>query len=407
MARASTYTWLPLDRFFQIMGADPMHSNGIVASVRPPRSGCDDIWLQFDWQNAQQVSRESLAEAIKDAEQQIANYVGYNLLPEWVIDERHNTQRPGMPELFSSSINIRGQRKTIRTDKAHVISGGQRSKIVIEAASAIVRSDEDGDGYAETCTVTAATTVTDVNEIRVYYPSKNAADIWEIRPFDSVSISGGVATITFKIWQIVLPDLLEALNATGIDGDTASNFLTTADVYRVHNNPQTQVQFLWEPFPNCACDTGSCTVCQHGAQNGCLLSHDFRLGRFAYSPADFDTETESFTESSFSNGRDPDQLRIWYQAGWQDKNRDRPWQQLDPFWERAIAYFAVALLDREICECEPLIVFWQQWREHLSRASGERTFNISLSDLDNQFGTWQGAIYAWKRANQEGRRIPK
>ena len=217
------------------------------------------------------VSRESLAEAIKDAEDQLSNYVGYNLLPTWEIDERHNTQRPGMPELFSSGYNIRGQYKNIRTDKFHVISGGQRAKTVIEADSTITRSDEDGDGYAETCTVTAATSVTDVNEIRVFYPEENGADEWEIRPLDSVSISGGTVTIAFKVWQIALPDLLEGLNAKGINGDNASNFLTEVDVYRVWNNPEAQVQFLWAPFPNCQCDTGTCAVCQHGAQNGCLL----------------------------------------------------------------------------------------------------------------------------------------
>ena len=94
MARASTYTWLPLDRFFQILGANPFHGNGIFTDLQPIRSGCDDMWLQYDWQDAQHVSRESLAEAIQDAEQQIANYVGYNLLPTWEIDERHKTQPP-------------------------------------------------------------------------------------------------------------------------------------------------------------------------------------------------------------------------------------------------------------------------------------------------------------------------
>jgi len=404
MARASTYTWLPLDRFFKIMGANPFHSNGIYTELQPVRSGCDDFWLQYDWQDSQHVSREDLAEAIKDAEQQISNYVGYNLLPDWEIDERQDTERPGDPTLFSSGISIRGQRKTIRTDKYHVISGGQRTKTAIEAGAAIVRSDDDGDGYAETCTVVSATSVTDVNEIRLYYPSENAADKWEIRPLESVSISGGNVTITFKIWQIPLPELLERLDATSINGDVAANFITTADVYRVWNNPAVQVQFMWEPFPYCSCDTGTCASCQHGTQYGCLLARDYRLGRFAYAPATY--SDGAFTETYFSECRDPDQMRLWYQSGYQDKSRERPWQQLDPFWEKAIAYFAVSLLDREICECEPLIVFWQKWQRDLSQVDA-RSYTKSFRDLDNPFGSWQGAIYAWRRANQSGRRIPR
>jgi len=404
MARASTYTWLPLDRFFKIMGSNPLHANGIFTDLQPIRSGCDDLWLQYDWQDAQHVSRESLAEAIKDAESQIANFVGYNLLPTWEIDERHNTEVPGDPTLLSSGLNIQGRWKTIRTDKYHVISGGQRTKSVIEAGAAVVCSDNDGDGYNELCTVTVATTVTDDNEIRAYYPGESGTDAWEIRPLESVVISGGNAVITFKIWQIAQPDLLESLDATGINGDTAANFLSTVDIYRVYNNPETQVQFLWEPFPNCSCDNGTCETCQHGTQYGCLIARDYRLGRFAYVPGTF--ADGAFTQSDFSYWRDPDQLRLWYQSGWQDKSQDRPWQQLDPFWEKAIAYFAVALLDREICECEPLIVFWQNWQRDMSKNDAV-SFTKSFRDLDNEFGSWQGAIYAWRRANQEGRRIPR
>lgn len=407
MARAETVTWLSLDRFFEIIGTDPLHANGIYTELRPMRSGCEDTWMQYDWQNVQQVSRESLAVAIRDAEQQIANYVGYNLLPDWEIDERHNTVRPANPNLISSGYNIQGRYKSVRTDKYHVISGGQKAKTLIEAGAAIVRNDVDGDGYAETCTVTVATTITDTNEIRAYFPGMSGADEWEIRPLKTITANGVNAVLTFKIWQVVDPDLQEALNASGVDGDITANFESTADVYRVYNDPQTQVQLLWEPFPSCACTTGTCTVCQKATQTGCLNARDYRLGMFAYSPATWNATTETFTEGSWSQCRDPEQLRLWYYAGWRDQTRNRPNLELDPYWEKAIAYFAIALMDREICECDNVLVFWQNWQKDLSRLGSEVSFNISLRDLDNPFGTRQGAIYAWRRVNQEGRKIPR
>jgi len=406
MARAKTNTWLSLDRFATILGTDPLHFNGVYTSLRPIRSGCADVWMQYDWQNSQQISRESLAVAIQDAERQIANYVGYNLLPDWVVDERHNTVVPSNRNLLSSGYNIQGKYKSIRTDKYHVISGGQKAKTLIEAGVSIVRTDADNDGYDETCTVTVATAITDTNELRIYFPDMAGADEWEIRELKSVTANGVNAVFVFKIWQVVLPNKMESLDASGVDGDVDANFETTADIYRVYTDPQSQLQLLWEPFPSCVCTTGTCTVCQKATQVGCLNARNYRLGNFSYAPAAWDADTEAFTEGSWSQCRDPDQLRLWYYSGWRDMSRDRSSVQLDPYWERAVAYFAIALMDREICECDNVLVFWQNWQKDVARLGSEVSFNVNLSDLGNPFGTRAGAIYAWKRANQEGRRIP-
>lgn len=109
MARASTLTWLSLDRWAEIVGLNPLHFNGITTLLTPD-SACnsgEDVWKQYPYQDAGKISREDLAEAIRDAENQIANYVGYNLLPDWVIDERHTTTRPAVRELFSGGLNVR------------------------------------------------------------------------------------------------------------------------------------------------------------------------------------------------------------------------------------------------------------------------------------------------------------
>lgn len=419
MARADTKTWLPIDRWAEIMGQDPLHFNGVYTALRPQRSGCDDFWAQFDWQDTQHVSRESLAIAIRDAERQIAQYVGYNLLPDWTTDERHNTVRPADRTLYSgglsniwgrraySAVNVRGQAKSIKTRKGHIISGGVKTKAVIEAAAAITRSDADGDGYSELCTVTVATTITDLDEIRVYFAGKSGADAWEIRPLTSVSADGTNATITFKIWQVVDPDNVQGLDVSWVDGDTAGNFETTVDVYRVYNNPATQVQFMWEPFPTCACTTGqTCTVCQHSTQYGCLRARDYRRGSFTYEPADYDSDDEEWDATAYVIARDPDRLRLWYYSGWKDEELARPYTILDSKWERCIAYYAVALLDRELCECDNLQVFYNYWRDDLAKTNTNRSYVLSPSDLANPFGTTRAGMYVWKRVNEPGIKLP-
>lgn len=416
MAIAETVTQLPIDRFFQILGTDPMHANGVYSPLfNPPRQGCDDIWLQYDWQDAQKVSRESLALAIKRAEDMIKNFVGYNLIPWWEVDEEQATVRPGNRQLYSTGINVRAQRKTIKTDFGHLIAGGIKGKTVIEAGAAIVRSDGDGDGYSELCTVTVNTTITDTNEIRVFYSGTSGADNREIRPLKSVTANGVTATITFYIWQVVDLDLISGFGSQdsterkGVDGDVAGNFETTVDVYRVYNDISQMVQFLWEPYPYCNCSNGNtCTVCQFETQFGCLRTRDRRLGQFAYAPATYDSDTNSYTNSQWINCRsEPDKMRLWYYSGFRDNSKARPHVEMDNFWEQTIVYLAIALLDREMCLCDNSLVFWQYWQDQIDRADQTRNYQIDPFELGSRFGKRRGAIEAWNRCHDEGRKLPR
>lgn len=405
MSNASTTTWLSLDRYAQIMGIDPMHFAQVYSTLRPD-TNCSEVWFQWAWQDAAKTSREDLARAINDAERQIAKYIGYNLLPDWTVDERQRITRPANPVLYNlTAQDPRGQKKSLFTDRAHLLSGGTRVKSVIQAGAAVVRSDVDGDGYAETCTVTVATDVDDC-EIHVYLPGRSGADAYEVRPITTTD-NGATVTIKFKIWQIVKPDQLERLDASEIDGDVAGSFETTVDVYRVYNDPQTQVQFLWEA-PTCGnCGGSGCTACQLSTQDGCLTVRDTRRGIATYSPATWDADTETFTADTFTECRDPDRVRLWYYSGYRDETRPCAERDLDLALERAIAYYATCLLDRPLCTCQNVANFAEKWREDLAMSNSARSFQNGVRVLDNDFGTCRGAVYAWGIANEDGRKVAR
>jgi len=409
MAVSETKTWLSLDEWAKVIGINPLHFNGL-SSTNFNNTVCGDVWFQYAWQNSDRIGREEVAQAIHEAEAVISKEVGYNLIPDWTIEERLDYRRPIVTGVFNlSGTNPRGLLKSVELRKGHVISGGVRAKTAIELGSAVVRTDQNGDGYSELCTVTVITTVTDANEIHAYYVGKSGADRWEIRPID-VSISVGVATITFNSWQIVVNTALDTLDAVAIDGDAVGSYETTIDVYRVYNDPATQVQFMWENAPGLTC-CSTCAACTLGTQAGCFHLRNPRLGIAVPAPASWDSTNEEFNISEWTACREPDQVRFWYYSGYQDKSIDRYNVVMSNYWKYAVSFYAASLLDRSVCGCSNVNQFIERWRfDMMTSTYGNGvgvSINLTTEQLANRLGTTRGALYAWKRINQEGVRIIK
>lgn len=417
MARASVPTLLSLDRWAEIFGINPLSFNQLVSDLYDV-GNCGEVWYQHAWQKTDRVGREDVANAIKEAEDRLMATLGYSPLPIWIADERVKTERPARPELYAvGSQNLRGQLKSVTSRWGYVVSGGQRQKDLIEAAIAITDAagkvfDLDGDGYKETVRFTVDISNADVDsacEIHVYYPVSNdlvdtgGMDEWEIRPI-KVSISGNTATITFKRWQVAAAKLLAILDADDLDADAEASYEGTVDVYRVWNDPQSMCSLMWEydqdPIGCPICNGVGCPSCAFRTQNGCFHVRDERLGILAYTPATWDATNERFNRADYTICRDPDQMRIWYYAGYcsNNPNIDCPYTQLDPFLEKIIAEYSAGLLDRQICDCNNIERYVDWLREDLARVgSGTASHQTSPSDLDNPFGTTRGAIKAWRK----------
>jgi hypothetical protein len=287
-----------------------------------------------------------------------------------------------------------------------VISGGIRTKTLIQAGVAVNRQDDDVDGYAETCVVNVATTITDVNEVRAYYPAKSGDDTWEIRPI-RVTISGGIANIQFNAWQIAAANQMEALNAVALDADKATSYETTIDVYRVYNDPQTQVKFMWEQCKDGDSCCGSCAACQFGTQNGCFHLREPRLGLAVPTPGTWNAATGEFDYAEWSACREPDQVKFWYYSGYRDMTLTRYNVELAPYWEYAVAYYACSKFERQVCGCSNVNQFVENWRKDIAFSSSAGSYVNTPEMLGNRLGTSVGAIFAWKRIQQNGMKVIK
>lgn len=419
MARAATPTKLPLDRWAQIFGISPLHFSGVYLPDHEP-TVCEQPWLQHEWQAADRVSREEVARAIADAEQQIEQYLHYRLMPSWEVDEWQATIRPYKADVLNlSSTDVRGFASVVPTDWGHIISGGIRQQVSVEAGVAITYSDEDGDGYEERATITVATTLP-ACELHVYLPGQSGAAEYEIRPI-AVTDNGATVTIRFRREQALKPSVIDDeeppaddSHLRGIDGSVDGNFETTVDVYREYNDPIQQVHLLWEPFGLGCSDCGSsgCSQCAFNTQTGCLMPRgNPRLGIWAYRPATWNATTLQFDGASLSVARQPDMVRLWYYAGLRDKALACPTRQMPAKWERAVAYFAAALLARPLCDCNNIkakVDKWQRDRAGYTLGDEDQSmsgYRTSERDLTCPLGTTVGAIYAWRTLKAPGVRV--
>lgn len=406
MARSEFKTWLGLDEWAQIMGIDGILFNGMSSPSLHKNIVCGDVFFQHDWQHSDRIGRDTIAMAIQQAEQEISREVGYNLMPEWITEERLDYPRPAFPELYGVGVNVRWMAKSVEALKGHIISGGVRAKSVIQLVAPVVRADIDGDGYAENAVVTVPITITNTNEVHIYYSGYGGSDDWEIKPI-KVSISGGFATITFKSWQIPVGTQMEQINIQPLNADLAASYETTVDVYRVYNDPATQLQFLWENAPGLNC-CGSCVACQLSTQAGCFHLRDARLGIVVPTPATYDSTTGEFTAQEWSACREPDQIRLWYYSGYRDNNLARPYAELSTYWKYAVAYYAASKFERPVCGCSNINQFIERWRRDAAYTSAsEGGITMTAEEASNRLGTSMGAIYAWRRINQNSVRVNK
>lgn len=383
MAIASTRTGLSLDRWAEIIGVHPAHFNQVQLDSDASSGLCGFPILQYAWQSADRTSREGIADAIAEAEASIELWLGFPLVGRWIAGEEHT---------------FRTQTVAAQARQKHVRYGGIEAKSLIEAARPIVYSDEDGDGFAETATVTVTTTVENAYEIEIYYPDQDGDDGFEIRN-TKVTLSGGVATIVFKRWQCLKQQyLMSMIDPRAEIATDNSLFLTTVDVYRRYNDPATQIEF--HTYNNlCACGGEGCQTCAYTVGGGCIRVVDGRNGLLALNSAEWSADDLVYYNTVVC--RAPNRAKLYYYAGlgWRGD-----YTKMDPAWERAVAYYALSLLNRPICKCSHLSGIGNIWKEDLAIiegfGGGMRTGPMASVIKACPLGTTRAAINAWRRVQQ-------
>mgnify|MGYP001080182965 CR=1 FL=1 len=419
MARASTPTLLSLDQWASIIGINPMHFNqGTSADIMPLNNTCNDLFFQFSWQHVSATSREDMAREIAKAEHDLAEYLGWPVAPMWIEQDVKMNPRFHRPEYWSTgNYNNRYAHKAIKSKYGKIIEPGQRAVTFISTAEAQgvpcskTFSDEDGDGFDETVTISCTgITTTNACEIKVYFADHNGDPEWEIRPARTRTLVGGTFTATFWAWQLVDPALWEAFPTydnpdPAIDMDQVASYVTEVDIYREYNDTTaTSAVFYWEPDPAtlgafCSyCDGTGCVHCTLTTQDGCAYIRDANLGYLVPQPGTYSDDNAQWESDAWTVCRDPDQVKLYYYCGNISDLAlaNRRCDGLSDEWARIIAWMATARLPRPLCvDGSPGgLVDWLQ--EDVSMITREKSYTVLWDDLSNPFGVRRGELEAWR-----------
>lgn len=419
-----TTNLLPLECWRQILQFHPWHFWGMSDSslLSAAGEGCSSLVRQYAWQNSDAASRTEIARAIRTAESQLAEHLGYWPAPAY-LTETHDW--PG---------GVGWRWPTIQLDTGQIRAAGVEQLDSISLAAAVVLSDRDGDGYDDTFTVgPIATTVTDPAQIALYtaaadrFPfGERSADVgpsWRIEPVGvSVSISAGLVTITGPAWLLVNPVRYEGVTNIGPNGlnpATAGTYVTTLDVYRRWTNPDgtdasatSQGAVIWETQPChgwwCSC---GCAVPSSTFDPAAIATATARIGLrnaengiVSIGEASYNASTATWSALATAVCAVPDRAVVRFLAG-QPLDHDG---QMQRTYQIAVARLAAAELGRPICGCDDANRELARWQFDLARSSGandEMYGAIAASDLDNPLGTRRGHVFAWRFIRQRQRLV--
>lgn len=413
---------LPLDTWRVYLGLPPWHFWGFADSGQgalvPIISKCSTLTYEYDWQGSDAAGRASIREAIDEAEIALKTYLGFRPMPEYVdyalVDWPRYYDATQVRYLDSDATY---RRIAVAAPEGYVQAMGVEQLTLIGTATVVgldlVYSAQFNPGLEDTFTITMPTAVTDPDQLAVYFSIGDRFDDtavsqrWRVEPVN-VSIAAGVATIVGRKWLVGVPINYENPVATILDPHTATNFVTSLDVYQRTTNGDgnsittCQATLVYETndcgacWGRCCCSTG--TVSSDPGTVGEVIARagirDKELGLITPGAAVYDPSSGLWSSqwccsSSFC---EPDRVKLRYLAGQPLVNG-----QMDRKYQQVVARLGAAELKRRICACRETNEKLHDLQQDLSLTSTQsEQYSVAPEDLSNPFGTRRGHVQAWR-----------
>jgi hypothetical protein len=366
------------------MRIPPTHFNQLAGPKAPKRvEGCDDIW--------DQDAREDLAWTMDQAEEMIAQELGFWEAPKFITSER-------LPFALSG-VRRDWRNAELQTLWSQIECYGTETLTLKQADAGVLYEDIDNDPFEREERATIGTAIyadlpacDNACEVAVFFRvadgAEDAADPrWEIKPI-KVDIDGTTMRITAESSQFALPSLWELTQAEcrGSDDPDAwiynfevAQLVPAVDVYCRTVNKATPVTLRWDGVCNCP------GTCQHSTQLGCAVDRDKRRGFFVPRPATWNGTTNVLATPTQSIA--PESVEVNYRAGYPLNTRTC---RMNPQLEQAIVSLTNVLLPEPPCGfCDLAERRWKSDRNDVDPLTPEAA--AMPWDLYTQ-----GALRAWR-----------
>jgi hypothetical protein len=450
-------TLLCLDRWAEIMGINPVAFNGAEMGCICYKtcSKCQEIWYQHDWQSPNgSLSRSGLSWAIKDAERDIANFLGVPLCPQMrckVMPYRPeclvSSGAVGQFDLFSSGY---------RNDYYSRVNGhafyrpgydlNQCPALFLPRAvedlmctacqvdDEILILDDSGNPYVNDnthCPLSVVITCrvarpeggypVPIEACQIFLRHQGSGEVI-CRPrqvqvtFDD-DTGDDVIQVVVDPWLLIEPALRSAVGPFLPTGDNScdvhtidlldpDNLVDCVDIWRRYHDPGLpMVEFGYEPKGVCGCGSEECDICTPIYIPGCVVQGTRSSQSVVLvQPASWNETLGKWCrdDSLGACAPQPDFVKFHYWTGYLPKGQCPPIQPCEvdcSEMERLIAILATARLSRQICTCQcDRKYWWEELQVNTARSSRESGSYFNTAALaGNPFGTRQGEIDVYRR----------
>lgn len=431
---------LPLDTWRAFCGFPPWHfwqfadGPGSGALV-PIDSKCSTLVFEHDWQGSDAAGRASLRESIREAERMLLDYLGYRPSPAYAEATVPWPRLYDAPMSRLRDLDATGRRVAVLAPEGYIQAMGIESLTLIGTATAstppvpadtLVYSAVFNAALQDTFTITLPIPVgmaLTADQVAVYFAaaerfdgedfSDAVGDHWRIEPVQ-VSISGGNVIVVGRKWLVGRPILYQNPVATALNPQTATNFVTSLEVYqRTTNGGGTSVATSEATLIYESTDCGQCwgrCCCGGGppagsdpAATGLVIARagirDATLGSVTPGAATYDPATLTWSSAWCCAGAycDPDRVTLRYLAGYPLDSDGQFARKL----RTMTCQLAGAEAKRRICACRETNerLFDLQQDLTLESTQSER-YQVAPEDLSNPFGTRRGHVKAWRTAKE-------
>jgi hypothetical protein len=369
----STYTnWKLLNAWQRIMGENIWEFNQVSGNGVQRREN-QPVYLQ--------PVRDDIARSLYEA---VEAWVGYSLYYP-------------RPTYVTERIDLRGgnpyNMQTLRLTWKHLVAFGTRGTSVISAGATVTYSASPGSLVNDIATITVpAGSLTDTNEIQAFFTVADGApgaadERYEIEPL-TVTLSGGNFILTGHralfvepntIWDI--PYEVDSGNYAAkntADTQTAADFVTTVDVYRVYTDSTNAVQIISDGrYLTCDC-SGTSTLTTAGAR-----IYDARQSIIQVCAANCGCSGPY------------EAVNVSYLAGLALVNN-----RVAPDIEKSLVRLANTYMWQEPCSLYDAVK--NKWKDDRNATPQEL---LQPGDAANPFGIKNGQIAAWRGLNRPSRTI--